>query len=330
MDDLRQYKYFLAVTEEGSFRRAAEKLDITHGAIGQSIRRLEDIHGVKLFERTKKGMEPTPYGRLLIEKAKQAIDLFESFQIEVRRLKNRELGNLVIGCDPQLTQCVIGSAVTRLLQAYPNWSFEVRPIPWDQAKGSFETREISVYIGYLLPRADISHHSVERSRSVPGVYVCRPDHPLAGRDEVTRAEVADQLFAYLPLPPALAQIEPEYDLFVPDRRIVAGDAGLLKQIILSSDTICGVHLFNYLDELERNELKMLNVKDPVLYGSLDEYRMIEDEDGYCFLDIFMVSHKTQMPFPAAVEFRKTVKDVISEHVSCFDEVRDRQLARGTT
>lgn len=327
MDDLRQYRYFLTVVEEGSFRRAAEKLDLTHGAISQTIRRLEDIYRVKLFDRTKKGMKPTPYGRLLIEKAKQAIDLFETFQIEVQRLENRQLGNLVNGCDPLLTQTIVGPAVTRLLQAYPSWSFEVRSIPWEQMSNSFETRQVSIYVGFLLPRMDVSRHSVERIQGIPGVFVCRPDHPLASRKGVSLLEVAEDFFAYFPLPPSIETVKEEYSTFIPKRRMVTNDAGLLKQIILSSDTVCGVMLHLFVDELDRGELKLINVKDTDLYGTVEEYRSHQNEDGHGYHDIQIVTHKTQMPIPAALEFKKAIRDVIDERVSEYDELRQRYLDR---
>jgi DNA-binding transcriptional LysR family regulator len=67
--DLRQLEYFAAVARRRHFTRAAEDLYVTQSALSQQIRRLEDELGLALLRRTSRGVELTPAGAELLERA---------------------------------------------------------------------------------------------------------------------------------------------------------------------------------------------------------------------------------------------------------------------
>ncbi len=70
----RQLEYFLAVAEELSFTKAAEKLYVSQTAVTQQIQALEDLVGVKLLSRTKKKVELTPAGRVFQTESRQLLE----------------------------------------------------------------------------------------------------------------------------------------------------------------------------------------------------------------------------------------------------------------
>jgi len=67
--DLKQLKYFLAVAEEKSFSRAAERLHISQPPLSQQIMKLESELGVRLFARTTRTFELTVAGKALMGEA---------------------------------------------------------------------------------------------------------------------------------------------------------------------------------------------------------------------------------------------------------------------
>jgi DNA-binding transcriptional LysR family regulator len=86
---LQQLKYVLAVSQSGSFREASKKLYMSQPAISNLIRDLEEELGIKIFERTGKGVVITQDGRRLIEHAQRMVECEE----EIFSAFNRKTGD---------------------------------------------------------------------------------------------------------------------------------------------------------------------------------------------------------------------------------------------
>jgi len=71
--ELRQLNYFVAIAEEQSFTRAAERLWVAQPGLSTQIRRLESELGVRLFERRPRGVDLTDAGELFLERARKAV-----------------------------------------------------------------------------------------------------------------------------------------------------------------------------------------------------------------------------------------------------------------
>ncbi len=71
--ELRHLRYFVAVAEERSFTRAAERLWIAQPGLSTQIRQLETELGVRLFDRHSRGVEMTDAGKLLLERARAVL-----------------------------------------------------------------------------------------------------------------------------------------------------------------------------------------------------------------------------------------------------------------
>ena len=95
--ELRQLRYFLGVCEAGSLLQASGRLHIAQPALGQQIAALEDELGVKLFERSTRGMALTPEGRIFQEHAKVVLTDVDRAREAVRQSVAEPQGQVVLG-----------------------------------------------------------------------------------------------------------------------------------------------------------------------------------------------------------------------------------------
>ncbi len=101
--DLKQLKYFLAVAEEKSFSRAAERLHISQPPLSQQIMKLEAELGVRLFARTTRTFELTVAGKALMGEAADMLAKMRMTIDTIRQIDRGEVGRLRVG--------IVGSAM---------------------------------------------------------------------------------------------------------------------------------------------------------------------------------------------------------------------------
>src|SRR6185503_9474339 len=94
---IEKLRLFLTVLEEGSLRRAADRLHISQSAITRRIQLLEHDLGGRILERTSAGVRPTSGGHALAQKAKILLVDYDSVMGEARRLVRGESDRLRIG-----------------------------------------------------------------------------------------------------------------------------------------------------------------------------------------------------------------------------------------
>src|SRR5215831_1779085 len=92
--ELRHLRYFVAIAEERSFTRAAERLWIAQPGLSTQMRRLEAELGVRLFERHTRGVDVTQAGELFLERARVAIAAAETAAATGRDLDAGVIGSV--------------------------------------------------------------------------------------------------------------------------------------------------------------------------------------------------------------------------------------------
>src|SRR6266403_5361406 len=116
---IEKLRLFQVILEEGSLRRAAERLHISQSAITRQIQLLEHDLGGRVLERTSTGVRPTNGGHILAEKARSLLADYDSVLAEVRRLVRGESDRLRIGYVASAVQEYLGPALAMLRRTYP-------------------------------------------------------------------------------------------------------------------------------------------------------------------------------------------------------------------
>lgn len=187
--DLSELRVFLKVAQERSFSRAAMKLHRTQPAVSQSIRRIEDSLGERLFDRSTKDATLTEAGRLLHEYADRLVRLSEEAKEAVNDLKDLRRGRLLIGVNEASVHAIL-PLIAAFRQRHPLVHVEVRRVPARQIGA--EVAQGTLDFGVLTFQP-----SEENLKSVALgqdelVMLVHPSHPLASAKAVTLAECARQ------------------------------------------------------------------------------------------------------------------------------------------
>lgn len=116
---LRQLRAFQAVTDLGSFTRAAERMRVAQPALSQLVRELEAELGLRLFDRTTRRVELTEPGRLFHE---ATVKILQDLDIAVRDahdLAERRGGRIVVATPPLLASVILPDAIRAMRERHP-------------------------------------------------------------------------------------------------------------------------------------------------------------------------------------------------------------------
>src|ERR1700679_2485711 len=126
--DLRHLRYFLAVAETLHFSKAAQILGIAQPPLSQQIKRLEQLLGHRLFDRTTRGVKLTLAGQLLAERARSTIEKVQDDLAQVRRLGRGEEGTLTVGFSGSVMFTDLAVAIGRYRLRYPKVELRLREL----------------------------------------------------------------------------------------------------------------------------------------------------------------------------------------------------------
>src|SRR6266705_697285 len=116
---LRQVRAVIAVCEEGSFTRAAERENATQSGISQHVAAVERALGVKLFERSARCIVTTPSGLRYCKNYIDAVGRLEHANQEARSLAGQISGDLRIGLMPTFTRAVLAPTFEDFVPRHP-------------------------------------------------------------------------------------------------------------------------------------------------------------------------------------------------------------------
>ncbi len=141
---LRDLHVVFAVADCGSMAKAAESLRVTQSAVSQMIAGVEQELGVRLFDRSRRGVEATIYGQALIRRGKAAFDELRHGIQEIEYLRNEGIGEIHIGCPETLAASVLPKAIDTFASRWPGVLLEVETFAGDAAAAKLRDRSVDL------------------------------------------------------------------------------------------------------------------------------------------------------------------------------------------
>ena len=122
---LHDVRVLISVVEAGSMHKAAERLGVSQPAISKAIADLEHSVGVRLLERSPRGIQPTQYGRVLIKRGIAVFDEFRQGMKDIRFLADPSTGELRIACSDAMAAGPVLAVIELLTRKHPRLIFHV-------------------------------------------------------------------------------------------------------------------------------------------------------------------------------------------------------------
>ena len=183
----QQILTFVAVYQERSFTAAAERIHATQSGLSMQIKELEERIGVRLFDRSPKGVEPTAAGQRLYEHALKVLRDVESLREEMHAIRGEVTGSVSAGLMPTFTRAALAPAIAAFAAESPHVDISI--VEAYSAVLTDMVRREQVDFAIVPPTADadglLSQH-VARDRELLVTSVNTPRQHL---DSVSLADV---------------------------------------------------------------------------------------------------------------------------------------------
>jgi DNA-binding transcriptional LysR family regulator len=236
MLDIRKLKHIAALAEAGSFARAAQILNISQPALSQSIQAIEQRFGIRLFDRSRRGVTLTPSGRRVVADAQKLLRDSETLERNMRLLGAAQLGEIRLGLDPLCA----GLFLVGLLAYFGEHHTGLRIAASVQAATELERQLLSHKTDLIVvPRQLLSSPAQVEQLHVLTVRVAllvRQGHPLLAREGVSLDDLAGYPFIAGSSPSELERMAIDHPLWRA-ATIRCDDYGLMGEVAIRSNAI---------------------------------------------------------------------------------------------
>jgi LysR family pca operon transcriptional activator len=195
---LRDLEVLMTVVETGSMGKAAGRLGISQPGVSKAIVELEDALGVRLLDRSRRGVVPTPYGLAL---QRQSVALFNDLRQAVQHidvLSDPTKGELRIGATDPIAVALVSPVIDRLSRKHPAMFFHVVTGDTASLYRDVADKHAELAICRLIGQlpndltAEVLFHDAF-------AVMTSAQNPLTRRSKLTLAELANEPWTLYPL-----------------------------------------------------------------------------------------------------------------------------------
>lgn len=257
---LKQLKHLMAIHQHGSIHRAAEALYITQPALTRSLANLEETLGVRLFDRSKSGMQATAFYINIRDRCAQLLLEVEELEREAGLYRKLESGKLSIGMGRASRELVLRTVLPSFVKHHPHIQVQI----WEGVSEELAYGLTNCSYDLVIAGAGSYRHFEglvwQALQDLNISLIVRSGHPLAQRQGIAFAELlnfplvsATELSPSHPLHkqfPALAEL---------NTSVLCSDFHVLKQITLETDAVMVAPERQFHAELTEGSLEVLDI-----------------------------------------------------------------------
>ena len=206
---LHDLHILMAVVQAGSMNKAAVVLNMTQPAVSRSIAELERTVGVSLLDRNARGVEPTAYGRALLNGGTAVFDDLRQALNDIEFLADPTAGEVRIGCSSILATSFVSAVIERLSRRYPKIIFHFEIARIEGLHRELSERKVDVVVAQRLgPIADVQL-DFEFLFDASFVVAVGAQNPWVRRRRIELAELVNEPWTLPPRTSVLGSIATE-------------------------------------------------------------------------------------------------------------------------
>ena len=188
--DLRQFRYFLALSEELNFGRAALRLNISQPPLSRQIRQLEELLGVDLFVRSGTGVTLSEAGAAFLPEVRKTLAQAEKAVAAAKGARVAAGGQFVVGYTTVFDRSAIPDVLGRLRQQFPSWRFVAKGkhsigLVRDLKKGAID----AAFIGLHTDTQGLAQEVIDEA---PMLVALSAQHRLASKRRIGFDDLRDE------------------------------------------------------------------------------------------------------------------------------------------
>lgn len=229
-----------ALTRQGSVIGAAAELHITQPVATRSLRDIETILGVELYERGPRGITPTIFGAAFTEHARAVLAQLNQASRHVVELAEADRGTVIVGTHLAGSNVLLPQAIARLKQAHPLLTVAVREGSPESLLVELAAGRIDVIVGRLTSPTTASTLRTPLYEEQIEVFA-GAHHPLTDRTDLALRDL-EQYPWILPgtetaLRRELEEAFARAGMALPVNRVEATSFLTVRQLLLDTDMI---------------------------------------------------------------------------------------------
>src|SRR3954465_12601805 len=189
--NVRDLRYLLAVAEHEHFGRAADSCEVSQPTLSVQIRKLEELLGVALFERTSRAVVPTSACEQLIGHVRAAVAEVDAILAVAHNLRDPLAGRIGLGIIPTLAPYLLPLVFAPLREALPTLEVE----PWEDQTAALIERLRAHELDAPRRPTGVAGPDLagEPLFTEPFLAALPPQHPLAAREVVAEEDLAEDI-----------------------------------------------------------------------------------------------------------------------------------------
>jgi len=190
--------YFAQIVRSGSFARAAGELGLSQPALSKSVKKLEGDLGVRLLDRTARGVIPTPFGDALFMRAAAVLADLRSAIEEIDSLRGAAGGTVTVGIAPAVAAHFMPAITEELRKSGRSIVLRVNEGLVDSLFTALRTSAMDFAITTRTAVDAPGDLLVEPLFEDTFVVCCAPGHPLVGKSKIEPWDLAELAWVLAP------------------------------------------------------------------------------------------------------------------------------------